>query len=177
MHREIEVKVLNIDVDEIQKKLLDKGAVKISSEYQTNYTYVPKDKEFENGYLRIRERIVDGKKEPTELTFKEYAKSRKDVRVNDEYTTEISSASNMAKILEELGVVEQYKGEKERISYSYKGQRFDIDIWDKSIYPQPYMEIEFTNVDLMDEIIEDLEIKKDNVTNDSINDLIEKIKK
>lgn len=177
MHREIEVKVLNIDVDEIQKILIEKGAEKISSEYQTNYTYTPKDGELKNGYLRIRERIVDGKKEPTEITFKESAPSKKDVRVNNEYTTEISSATNMGKILEELGLVEQYKGEKERISYSYKGQRFDIDIWDRSVYPEPYMEIEFTNVDLMDEIIEDLGLDKENVTTDSINDLIEKLPK
>lgn len=173
MHREIEVKVLNIDVDEIQKILIDKGAEKISSEFQTNYTYIPKEGELKNGYLRIRERIVDGKKEPTEITFKENAPTDKEVRVNNEYTSQISSATNMGKILEELGLVEQYKGEKERISYLYKGQRFDIDIWDRSIYPDPYMEIEFTNVDLMDEIIEDLGLDKKNVTNASINELIE----
>ncbi|MDD7306171.1 MAG: class IV adenylate cyclase [Peptoniphilaceae bacterium] len=177
MHREIEVKVLNIDVDEIQKILMEKGAKKLSTEYQTNYTYVPKNGEFKNGYLRIREKIVDGKKEPTEITYKENAPSRSDVRVNDEYTSEISSATNMAKILEEIGIVEQYKGEKERISYTYKGQRFDIDIWDRSVYPDPYMEIEFTNIDLMDEIIEDLGIDRANVTSESINELIEKIEK
>ncbi len=177
MHREIEVKVLNIDVDEIQKVLLEKGAEKISTELQTNYTYTPKDGEFKNGYLRIRERVINGQKEPTEITFKENAPTNKEVRVNNEYTSEISSATNMGKILEELGLVEQYKGKKERISYIYKDQRFDIDIWDKSVYPKPYMEIEFTNVDLMDEIIEDLGLDRDNVTNDSINELIEKLNK
>lgn len=174
MQREIEVKVLNIDVDEIQRILIEKGAEKISTEYQTNYTYVPKSGELKNGYLRIRERIVDGEKAPTEITFKENAPTNKGVRVNDEYTSEISSATNMAKILQELGVVEQHKGKKERISYLYRDQRFDIDIWDRSTYPKPYMEIEFTNVDLMDEIIEDLGIDKSNVTSDSINELIEK---
>lgn len=177
MEREIEVKVLNIDVDEIQKTLVDKGAEKISSEYQTNYTYVPESGEFENGYLRIRERIVDGKKLPTEITFKENAPTDRNVRVNNEYTSKISSTTSMSKILKEIGLVEQYKGEKERISYSYRGQRFDIDIWDKGTYPEPYMEIEFTNVDLMDDIIDDLGIDRKNVSNDTITELIEKLDK
>lgn len=176
MHREIEVKVLNIDVDKMQEVLLSKGAKKIGSEYQTNYTYTTKDGDFENGYLRIRERIVDGEKKPTEITFKQYADSKdEDIRINDEYTSLISSASNMSKILNEIGVYEQFKGDKERISYSYKGQRFDIDIWEKSVYPDPYMEIEFTNTNLMDEILEDLGIDKENVTSDSIKQLREKL--
>lgn len=175
MHREIEVKVLNIDVDEIQKVLLEKGAEKISTELQTNYTYTPKDGEFKNGYLRIRERVINGQKEPTEITFKENAPTNKEVRVNNEYTSEISSATNMGKILEELGLVEQYKGKKERISYIYKDQRFDIDIWDEKTYPDPYMEIEFSNIDKLDEILSDLDIDKKDVTTDSITELRSKL--
>ena len=176
MHREIEVKVLNIDVDEIQKKLLAKGAEKIKEEEQKNYTFSPKNSEFPNGYLRIREIVENGVKKDTELTFKESVDNKDNLRVNNEYTTNITSTSNMVKILEEIGLVEKYTGSKKRISYSYKGQRFDIDIWDKSVYPEAYMEIEFTNVGLMDEILDDLEINRDDVTDASINQLIENYK-
>ena len=81
----------------------------------------------------------------------------------------------MTSILEKMGVKLKYKGEKERISYRYKGQRFDIDIWDKETYPHPYMEIEFTNQSKIDEILEDLDIDKSRVTTKSISDLISEL--
>ena len=81
----------------------------------------------------------------------------------------------MTSILEKMGVKLKYKGEKERISYRYKGQRFDIDIWDKDTYPYPYMEIEFTNQSKIDEILDDLDIDKSRVTTKSISDLISEL--
>lgn len=177
MDRELELKVLNVDLMEMEEKLVSKGARKIGVEVQKNYTFSPKNRnDFPNGYLRIREKNIDGKKSDTELTFKEAVDSDDDVRVNNEYTTTITSTSNMIKILEEIGLVERYVGEKKRISYEYKGQRFDLDTWSKDVYPDPYLEIEFTNVNLIDEIIEEFEINKNDVTNESINDLIQKIK-
>ena len=177
MDRELEIKVLNIDVEEMEEKLKDKGAEFLGVEIQTNHTFAPKNsKEFPNGYLRIREKTLNDKKEATELTFKESVDNKDNIRVNNEYTTTINSTSNMIKILEEIGLVERYVGDKKRISYSYKGQRFDIDIWSKNVYPDPYMEIEFTNVNLMEEILDEFEIDRDNVTSESINELIEKRK-
>lgn len=174
MQREIEVKVLNINPKEIEEKLNNLGGKKISHEFQKNYTFAPKEGEFEHGYLRIRETEIDGEKQYIELTFKR-VESDNDFRVNNEYTVNIDSVSMMTKILEEIGINLEYEGEKERISYSYKGQRFDIDIWDKNTYPKPYMEIEFTNGDKMDEILEDLNIDKKDVSTDSITELRSKL--
>ena len=174
MHREIEVKVLNIDADNIEEKLIALGAKEVSHEFQTNYTFSPKEDEFTNGYLRIREtKFIDDSKK-IELTFKE-AEDSDDFRVNKEYTVNIDSISMMTKILNQLGVFLEFKGEKERKSYSYKGQRFDIDIWDKNTYPDPYMEIEFTNMDKIDEVLDDLGIDKVNVTTKSISELRENL--
>ena len=174
MQREIEVKVLNIDVDDIERKLVDLGAKKVNFELQENYTFTPKDGEFDNGYLRIREtKTADGKKS-IELTFKE-VESSDDVRVNNEYTVNIDSISMMTEILEHMDIHLKYKGSKERKSYEYKGQRFDIDIWDKDTYPDPYMEIEFTNHTKLEEILEDLDIDKSNVTSESITELRKKL--
>ena len=176
MQREIEVKVLNIDLDEMEKKLISLGAEKADFEVQTNYTFIPKDGEFDNGYLRIREsKPVEGEKK-IDLTFKE-VENNTDFRVNKEFTVSIDSVSMMTKILEHCGIVLQYKGDKERKSYTYKGQRFDLDTWDKKTYPYPYMEIEFTNQTKIDEILDDLEISRDNVTTDSITELREKLNK
>lgn len=174
MQREIEVKVLGIVPKEIEEKLISLGAEKISREMQKNYTFAPQTGEFEKGYLRIRESIVDDKKAPIELTFKE-VKNDEEVRINNEFTVHIDSVSMMTSILEKMGVKLKYKGEKERISYRYKGQRFDIDIWDKETYPHPYMEIEFTNQSKIDEILDDLDIDKSRVTTKSISDLISEL--
>ena len=176
MDRELELKVLNIDVEEMEEKLKKKGAKYLGIEVQKNHTFAPKNsKDFPNGYLRIREKSLNEKRQATELTFKEFVDSKDNLRVNNEYTTTINSTSNMIKILEEIGLVERYIGDKKRISYIYKDQRFDLDIWSKDVYPDPYMEIEFTNVNLMDEILDEFEIDRKNVTTDSINQLIDKI--
>lgn len=174
MQREIEVKVLDIIPDQIEKKLIELGGEKISTEKQTNYTFEPNDGEFSNGYLRIRESLIDDKKQPIELTFKE-VKTDKEVRINNEFTVHIDSVSMMTSILEKMGIKLKYKGDKERTSYLYKGQRFDIDIWDEKTYPYPYMEIEFTNQTKIDEILEDLDIDKGKVTTKSISDLISEL--
>lgn len=176
MQREIEVKVLNIDVEQMEEKLLSLGAEKINHEMQENYTFTPKNGEFSNGYLRIREtKPIDGEK-TIELTFKEI-ETNDEVRVNKEYSVNIDSVAMMKKILEHSGIILEYHGTKERKSFKYKDQRFDIDIWDEKTYPDPYMEIEFTNQSKMDEILEDLCIDKANVTIESITELREKINK
>lgn len=176
MQREIEVKVLNIDVDEMVSKLESLGAEKINHEFQKNYTFIPKGEgAFSDGYLRVRETIhKDSDDKEIELTFKE-VKTVDDVRINNEYTTKIDSVTMMTRILEHIGMELEYKGEKERISYRYKNQRFDLDIWDKKTYPNPYMEIEFSNQSKIDEIIDDLGLDRDHVTNKSITELREEL--
>ncbi|EEI83447.1 class IV adenylate cyclase [Anaerococcus tetradius] len=176
MQREIEVKVLDIDIDKMKEKLESLGGKLINHEFQTNYTFIPKGEgEFSDGYLRIRETIyTNGENKDIELTFKE-VKTVDDVRINNEYTTHIDSVTMMIKILEHMGIELEYQGKKERISYTYKNQRFDIDIWDKETYPKPYMEIEFTNQSMIDEIIDDLDIDRASVTNKSITELREEL--
>lgn len=175
MQREIEIKVLDIIPEELEQELIELGAEKIVKEKQVNYTFAPKNAEdFDTGYLRIRETYVGGKRESIELTFKEM-KNSEDVRINNEFTTKIDSVTMMTQILDRIGVKIKYKGEKQRISYRYKGQRFDIDTWDKATYPHPYLEIEFTNQSKIDEILDDLGIDRDKVTTKSISDLISEL--
>ena len=103
MQREIEVKVLTIDLNEMEEKLIALGAEKVNHEFQTNYTFVPDGGEFENGYLRIRETRVDGKRNAIELTFKEIERDD-EFRVNNEYTVNIDSVAMMIKILDQLDI-------------------------------------------------------------------------
>lgn len=76
MDREIEVKVLNIDLGEMERKLEDLGAKLIAKEYQKNIILDTKDRYIEkelNSYLRIREmKNLLNNETTTELTLKKY---------------------------------------------------------------------------------------------------------
>ncbi len=84
--REREVKVLNIDKEEIEKKLIDIGAVLVKDENQINYRFDTDDyylKKTYNGYLRIRisNDILSGESKIT-MTFKKNLK-RDSLRINE----------------------------------------------------------------------------------------------
>ena len=71
MEREIEVKILHVDLKAMEEKLIREGAVKIGEEHQTNYLIdspswpIPA----ELGYMRIR-RIKKDDEEEIQCTFK-----------------------------------------------------------------------------------------------------------
>ena len=49
---------------------------------------------------------------------------------------------------------------------------FDIDLWDKAVYPYPYLEIEGPSQEDLDKILARLNIPKENITTKSIGELI-----
>ncbi|MCI5840071.1 MAG: class IV adenylate cyclase [Peptoniphilaceae bacterium] len=169
MEKELEIKVLNIDVEEIEKKLIHLNALKIGEEFQTNYTFESENIN-EGSYLRIRKTKIGINEKPIELTFKERVKNLK-IRQYNEYTVHIDNVDNMISILKFLNVDLKYIGKKKRISYKLKNARIDIDIWDKETYPLPYLEIEVSNEDDINEIINILNINRDNITKKSISEL------
>lgn len=172
---EIEVKVLNIDKEEIQKKLVKIGATLLKDEEQTNIRFDTEDKYLKNkyrGYLRIRitKNNLTGETINT-LTLKKNI-SRDEFRVNEELETEIFNVSEAIKILEALKYCPKAPGKKRRISYIYEGILFEIDEWDKDIYPLPYLEIEVTKKSDLERAIELLNIDRKNITAKSIDELI-----
>lgn len=54
--KEIETRIIKIDIEEIRKKLLDLGAIKVKEESQINNIYDFSDKKLlkNKGYARIR---------------------------------------------------------------------------------------------------------------------------
>lgn len=175
MQKELEVKILNVEVDKIRKKLEDIGAKFIREEKQINYTFKSQKINIEKGsYLRIRTTIIENKKE-NELTYKKKSYS-KQMRAYDEYTTKISNVKNTIEILKNLGYEIEYKGYKKRIIYKINTTEFDIDIWDKDTYPYPYMEIEVENENDLSKLIKKLNIKKEDISTLSISQLREKLK-
>jgi adenylate cyclase, class 2 len=179
VEKELEVKVLNMDFDKLEEKILALGGKLIAEEKQIN-TLIDSNKNpiksFSNSYLRIREieDILNNNKK-IELTLKKNI-STKGLRDNIEYTTEIEDRESMLKILNELGFDLNEIGYKKRKSYKLRGARFDFDTWDEKTYPYPYMEIEVDSRKKLNEITSLLEIPQENVSFKSIVELRKEIK-
>lgn len=174
MAKEIEVKVLNIDLEEMEKKLLELKAHLISQEYQKNLIFDSRDSFIEmdlNSYLRIRE-VKNFLTDETniKLTLKQNI-STEGLRQNIETTTEIDDKESMIYILEKLGYDIKEEGTKFRKSYLYENIRFDLDKWDEKTYPYPYMEIEVENQKDLEKAISLLNIDRSNISTKSIIEL------
>ncbi|MBV1819835.1 CYTH domain-containing protein [Anaerosalibacter bizertensis] len=176
MAKELEVKVLNIDKEGIEKQLIGIGASLISREEQINYLLDSKENKIQNehdSYLRLREKkdLETGKVDYT-FTLKENV-ARDGIRENIEINTKIENKNALLYILEVLGVHTISKGFKERISYKYNDIRFDIDTWDKDTYPYTYMEIEVEKEEDLNKAIKILNIDEKNISTKSIVELRE----
>ena len=171
MEREIEVKVLHIDLEEMEASLICSGAEKIGEEFQTNYLIDSNRHPIGNarGYLRLRH-IETGEGERIECTFKEKKEDR-GVRSHDEHTAHVDSVEGMLEIFALLGYDQGVEAKKHRISYRYKNCRMDLDRWDPDSFPEPYMEIEGPSAEAIDTAIESLHIDRKKVSTKSIREL------
>ena len=171
MEREIEVKILHVDLEAMEEKLISMGAEKIGEEQQANYLIDSAAHPIaaERAYLRIR-RIKQGGKEEGQCTCKE-KKSQAGVGVYDEHTAIVDSAEEMIAIFGLLGYDKVEVAKKHRISYAYKNCRLDLDWWDPESFPEPYMEIEGTTRRAIEAVIEDLNISREQVSTKSIAEL------
>ncbi|MFA5576028.1 MAG: class IV adenylate cyclase [Tissierellaceae bacterium] len=174
MAKELEVKILNIDIEEMEDRIRKLGASYLGKEYQINTLIDSEENHIENSldaYMRIREtRFEPSGEKATTLTLKKNIK-REGIRENIEVNTDISDKIAMLEILKSLGYVVKERGEKERISYILGKTRFDLDRWDKDTYPYPYMEIEVEKEEDLDHIIDSLAIPRENISIKSIVEL------
>lgn len=172
--KEREVKVLNIDKDEIEKKLKGMGAILLKDEDQTNIRFDTEDnylKKTYNGYLRLRITKNNLNQEiKNTLTFKKNI-SRDNLRINEETETEVSNWEEAVKILQILGYNKKRPGYKHRKSYLYDNIVFEIDTWDEETYPKPYLEIEMTDEEDLERAIELLQLDREQITSKPIDEL------
>ena len=179
MANEIEVKVLNIDKELLENKLINMGASLIKKEMQVNTIFMDIDGDIEDvgrGYLRLREseNLTNGKK-TSMITFKRNL-SQDGFRENEEIETLIEDKDSMVRILSCLNIDVKNVGRKERLRYNYEGIQFDIDTWDEETYPHPYLEIEVKDSNDIQRAIEILDIDKKDVTTKSLKELREDLK-
>lgn len=143
MAEEIETKILNIDKEKLEKKLLKIGAKRIGEVFfrSTSFDFpgFPLDKDA--AWVRLRD---DDKK--VTLAYKKRlgvtgVKGQNDKGM-EEIEIEVSSYEDAITILKKIGMVEKFSQEKKRITWKKGNMTFDIDAWPRL---NTYLEIEGKN--------------------------------
>ncbi|MFH0701413.1 MAG: class IV adenylate cyclase [Candidatus Woesearchaeota archaeon] len=146
--KEIEVKILEVDVPKIVKKLEDLGAKKTLDTEQEIIYFDNNERTFsKNNLLRLRK---NGK--VIELAHKKKM-SKKGVKIAEETEVHVSDFEKTRKILEGIGFREIRKATKHRISYHLPGVSFELDT-----YPEvpTFLEIETEDEKLLKEYVKKL---------------------
>ena len=153
MHTEYEVRILEIDVEEVKKKLDNLGANLEWDHVQRRYVYdfIPK---LEGKWIRLR---TNGDK--TTLTIKDIVTSKIDGTRELEIEVDDFDKTNL--ILEELGYEAKGYQENRRAQYRLNGVEIDIDSW--PLIPT-YLEIEGKSEEEVYSIVELLGFTKDDIT-------------
>ena len=173
--KEIETKIININIDDIRSKLISLHCLKIKEENQINEIYYFPDRKLlnEKGYARIRT-IRDNIKNETHyfLTVKKMVSQEK-YKVMDEYEVEVLDAVECKKVLSSLGLDLIESINKYRESYKYKNTLVEIDVNDKSFCPFPYIEVESSNEEEIKEIVNLLGYTMEDTTSKTMYEIIQ----
>jgi|JI10StandDraft_1071094.scaffolds.fasta_scaffold00985_39 adenylate cyclase class 2 len=145
-HEEIEVKFLEIDSQELQKKLEDIGAVRVGEYFQRVHIFdfpgFPLDSA--NSWVRLRD---NGEKKT--LSFKRrIGVVSVDGKKNDETAEEIEitvdDIEKTRSILYAIGMIDKRYMENKRIRWKKGSVVFDLDFWPRV---PPYVEIEGESIE------------------------------
>ena len=163
--KEIEVKILEINVEEIEKKIKKMEAEKVFEGQVVSVYFDFSDKllEKEGKILRLRQK--GGK---VILTYKELI-SQDEAKIMDEYELTVSDFESMKRIFEGIGLLTLYEFNKHRITYKLNQTHFEIDK-----YPAipAFLEIEAPDLDTINEIVSELGFSKEEVNSYSIRDVL-----
>ena len=161
---EYEVRVLEINKEEILDKLKELNATFIEDSFQKRYVY-----DFNpvnpSKWIRLR---TNGTK--TTLTIKNVESSNIDG--TKEVEIEVSDFDTTNEILNELGYTPRAIQENKRIKYDLNGVEVDIDTWPKI---PTYLEIEGTSEKEVYDTLELLGIKKEDTTSLDVQSIYEQI--
>lgn len=173
--KELETRIIKIDVDNIRKILNDNCAVKVKEENQVNDIYDFEDGRLlkDKGYARIRT-INDllNNKTIYYMTTKKML-SQDTFKVMDENETIIEDKEAAEGIFKALGLKLHQSIKKYRESYKLKNGLVEIDINDPAFCPFPYIEIETDSEENLEQIVKLLGYTLEDTTSKTIYELIE----
>ena len=172
--KELETRIVDIDVEDIRSKLLALGGVKVKSEDQVNEIYDFSDGRLlqAKGYARIRtitDRLTN--KETIFMTTKKMI-SQDTFKVMEENETVIENGVVGENIFKSLGLELTKSIKKYRESYRYKNTLIEIDINDPSFCPFPYVEIETSSEEELNEVLNLLGYSMKDTTSKTIYDIL-----
>ena len=153
MHTEIEERILEIDKEEVIKKLEELGAKKIGEWFYKRYTYdfTPKR---ESEWIRLRTNGVE-----TTLTYKNV--ETREIDGTKELEISVDDFDETNEFLKILGYEYKNYQENKRIRYMLNDVEIDIDTW--PMIPS-YMELEGPSVEKVKEVEELLGVDKSKIT-------------
>ena len=172
--KELETRIVDINVDDMRAKLLALGGVKVKAEDQINEIYDFADRKLlaQKGYARVRtvsDRLTN--KETIFMTTKKML-SQDTFKVMEENETIVQDAEMARRIFKSLGLelVESIK--KYRESYRLADALVEIDINDKSFCPFPYIEIETTSIENLEKVVTALGYTLNDTTSKTIYEIL-----
>ena len=157
---EKEIKILEIDTDQVIKKLEWFWAEKTFEWFIHDIYYdFPEDSnlkmEDNNRLFRVRkkweEHIYTIKRKRKEI------KKAENLNAKDEHETEITDVESFSRVLEKYGMTKTREKKKHRISYRLHGIEFDIDKYEDI---PALLEIEANRREEIDVLVEKLELTK-----------------
>lgn len=152
MAKEIEVKILEINVKEVVKKLKALGAKKtFEGKIIAHYLDTKNDDLWkQKTVLRVRQRG-----DITELTLKTKSKGvREDIKQRNEFEVQVSDFEATKALFAELGFIERsFKEDKHRITYALGDTHFEIET---SVGIPTYLEIEAPTFEKLEEAVTSL---------------------
>ena len=163
-HIEYEVRVLEINKDEVINKLNELNATLVEDSFQRRYVY-----DFNpvnpNKWIRLRTNGTT-----TTLTIKNI--EDKTIDGTKELEIVVDDFDKTNEILNELGYIPRGIQENKRIKYDLNGVEVDIDTWPKI---PTYLEIEGKNEEEVFKTLELLGIDKDKATSLDVLSIYEQI--
>lgn len=161
MKNEYEIAILDIDKEEILKKLKQLGATFDSENYQKRYTYNI-DTEFKERFIRLR---TNGIK--TTLTIKDKS-APKEIGSVKELEFEVQDFCLANEFLETLGYHHTLYQENKKTIYKLNNVEVSIEEW--PMIP-PYIEIEGQNKEDVEQMIDILQVNKSKLTLDKVSEI------
>ena len=172
---EIEVRILDVDIHEIRRKIFEYNGVLVKKENQINKLFDFDDDRLlrNNGYARIRiiKDLISDKNFYYMTSKRKLSKSSDKYKVMDEQEVLIDSWEIGENIFKSLGLSMKNEIKKYRESYKINDVLIEIDINDKSFYPNPYVEIEGESINEIEEVVNILGYSMEDTTSKSIFEL------
>ena len=173
--KELETRIIKIDVASIRKLLISNGAEKVKEENQVNDIYDFEDGRLleQKGYARIRtvDDLLHNKKIIFMTTKKMLSQGKfKEMQENEVIVDNKEAAEGIYK---SLGLVLKQSIQKFRESYKLEDGLVEIDINDKNFCPFPYIEIETDSEEKLERIVKLLGYTMEDTTSKTIYQLIE----